>query len=58
MTSMDGTYKDRESRQELQVTFRCKVKHNPGDTKHLTVMLQNHLKAKGLTMSDDLIIEI
>lgn len=58
MTSMDGTYKDGESRQELQVTFRCKVKHNPGNIKHLTVMLQNHLRAKGLTLTDDLVIEI
>lgn len=55
---MDGTYKEGEVRQELQVTFRCKVKHNPGNVKHLTVMLQNHLRAKGLTLSDDLVIEI
>lgn len=55
---MDGTYKEGEVMQELQVTFRCKVKHNPGNVKHLTVMLQNHLQAKGLILSDDLVIEI
>lgn len=55
---MDGTYKEGEPHQEIQVTIRCKVKHNPGTQEHLKVMLQSHLRAKGLTLGDDLVIEI
>ena len=50
---MNGEYEPGEKRQELEVKFIFKVKHNPGDHGHLAVLLNNHLKSKGLELHTD-----
>lgn len=44
--------------QELTITLRFKTEHTPGNDEHLTQIAKHYLKPKGVTLSDDRVIEI
>lgn len=46
----DGTYNEGEPMQEIQLTIRCKVKHNPGTPEHLRQLAVAHFAPKGVTI--------
>jgi hypothetical protein len=49
----DGTYKEGEPMQEIQLTIRCKVKHNPGTESHLKQLTISHFAPKGITVAEE-----
>jgi hypothetical protein len=49
----DGTYNEGEPMQEIQLTIRCKVKHNPGTKSHLKVLAVSHFAPKGITIVEE-----
>ena len=56
----DGTYKEGEKKQEIQITLRFNVKHNPGNEGHLKMLAMNYLHPKGIKVFEEngiLIIE-
>lgn len=50
---MDGTYQPGEKQQEMQITVRFKVKHNPGNDGHLKMLLLSSIPVKGLPLRED-----
>lgn len=58
---MNGEYQEGEKQQEIQVTVRFKVKHNPGIDSHLKQLCLSHFPVKGVPIrleDDKLVIEI
>lgn len=45
---MDGTYKEGEEKQILNITMVFNVKHNPGTDSHLRQLALSYLTPKGI----------
>jgi len=58
---MNGEYLPGEKQQEIQVTVRCKVKHNPGTESHLQQLCLSYFAPKGVPVcleNNQIIIEV
>lgn len=50
---MEPIYSKPGEEQSIDVRFIFKVKHNPGNKHHLSVLLESYLSSKGILLEDN-----
>lgn len=52
---MNGQYAEDEPHQEIQLTVRFRIKHNPATREHLLSLVEHYFQPKGIVCKEGII---